>query len=339
MAYKNDNSVQEDVLFKIQDNGYRNQNNRYYQNPNFNGNFNQDVNTEVLFRSGFEDNLEFQEPKKREDVDSLHEEKLFADDKTEVVEELLFDNNGLMEESISFSQPGVLEESVSPIVELNVVEPVKRAEPVLSEEHLTFSEPLRPDLVAEEVLFEEVEEPSSLVGEIDYSQTIVSDELSSLSNVSLNSLDLVDADVKPKYIEKNFAKKLLEADKEILARYDELKNFMLLYKGVKSRVSNDFDSFNIGRTQLIKLGFSTQSLKLFLNLEYDKVETRLKCKDASHKKAYKEVPVFLRIKSPRAMRNAKYLIEQVVKRFELKENPRAVYVDSIKILEEKAKSY
>jgi predicted transport protein len=144
---------------------------------------------------------------------------------------------------------------------------------------------------------------------------------------------------KQAYVEKNFAQKILESDEEILQRYDELKNFILLYKGVKSRVSNDFDSFNMGRTQLFKLGFSTKSLKLYLNLEYDKVETRLKCKDVSSKKAYKEVPVFLRIKSPRAMRNAKYLIEQVAKRFELKENPRAVYVDSIKILKEKAKTY
>jgi hypothetical protein len=39
------------------------------------------------------------------------------------------------------------------------------------------------------------------------------------------------------------------------------------------------------------------------------------------------------------MKNAKYLIEQVATRFELKENPRAVYVDSIKILKEKAKTY
>ena len=39
------------------------------------------------------------------------------------------------------------------------------------------------------------------------------------------------------------------------------------------------------------------------------------------------------------MRNAKYLIEKVVQKHGLKENPKAVYVDSIQILKEKAKTY
>ena len=190
-------------------------------------------------------------------------------------------------------------------------------------------------MVAEEVLFSGEEEPAST--EVDNSQTVVSPELTALGTAS-DDLAVQKAE-KPVYIEKNFAQKFLEADKEILKRYDELKNIILLYKGVKSRVSNDFDSFNMGRTQLFKLGFSTQSLKLYLNLDYSEVEPRLKCKDVSHKKAYAQVPVFLRIKSPRAMRNAKYLIEKVVQKHGLKENPKAVYVDSIQILKEKAKTY
>ena len=39
------------------------------------------------------------------------------------------------------------------------------------------------------------------------------------------------------------------------------------------------------------------------------------------------------------MRNAKYLIDKVVERFNLKENPKAAKVDSIKILKERAKTY
>ncbi len=193
-------------------------------------------------------------------------------------------------------------------------------------ETLDFAEPVMPDLVDEEVLFKD-EEPAV---EVPTAPSVASDELSALATPAVQ---------KPKYIEKNFAKKLLEADYEIIKRYDELKNYILKFKGIKSRVSNDFDSFNMGRTQLFKLGYSTKSLKLFLNLEFDKVETRLKCKDAGHKKAYAEVPVFLRIKSPRAMRNAVYLINQVIEKFAIKEDPKAVYVDSVKILRQKAKVY
>ena len=333
MAFKNENSVQEDILFKPQTSTKGDVDTEVLFDAS-----NSDVNTEVLFKSGFEDNIEFQEPRKREEVDLLFEEQLF-DNKSEILEEALFDNGAITEEPIVFSQAGVQEENVSPIVEFSNLEPVSNEQPTVAEEQLSFSEPMRPVLVNEEVLFDENNEKVTIDSNIDDSHSILSEELSSLAVVSAGDINLSSTATKTEYVEKNFAQKLLEADKEILARYDELKNFMLLYKGVKSRVSNDFDSFNIGRTQLIKLGFSTQSLKLYLNLEYDKVETRLKCKDVSNKKAYKEVPVFLRIKSPRAMRNAKYLIEQVVKRFDLKENPRAVYVDSIKILEEKAKTY
>lgn len=194
-------------------------------------------------------------------------------------------------------------------------------------EPLFFDEPARPDDVGEEPIVRE-EAPAV---EVPKAPTVASDELSALAKPEVQ---------KPKYIEKNFAEKLLHADYDIIKRYDELKNYILKFKGIKSRVSNDFDSFNMGRTQLFKLGYSTKSLKLFLNLDYAKVETRLKCKDAGHKKAYAQVPVFLRIKSPRAMRNAIYLINQVIEKFGIKPDPKApAHIDSVKILRQKAKTY
>lgn len=252
----------------------------------------------------------------------------------EVETEVLFESS----DNDSQSNYGVFEEPLNLSSQAGVFEEELNDGYYIQEENISFKEPVRPESIAEEVLFKPQDEEVTLTADVEDNPTLISDELSSLSDMQDLSLEGATYD-KPAYVEKNFAQKILEADEEILQRYDELKNFILLYKGVKSRVSNDFDSFNMGRTQLFKLGFSTKSLKLYLNLEYDKVETRLKCKDVSSKKAYKEVPVFLRIKSPRAMRNAKYLIEQVAKRFELKENPRAVYVDSIKILKEKAKTY
>ncbi len=182
-------------------------------------------------------------------------------------------------------------------------------------------------------VFENSDFNISSISEIDFNPSIASDELSILQQAQ--------EVIKPKkeYIEKNFAQKLLEADKQILERYDQLKNIILLYKGVKSRISNDFDSFNKGRMQLFKLGFSTKSWKLYLNLDINEVEPRLKCRDVSHKKAYAQVPVFLRIKSERAMKNAKYLIDKVVEKYDLKENPRSIYIDSVEILKQKAKTY
>ena len=300
MAYDN-NFIQEDVLFTKKPEEVK----EVVSTPAVEEFESEDFGSEVLFST----------PKSSEG--GVIEEILFDVDETESpVETLLMENDDVVEESLFGGAPAV--------EELTVVE-----------EDLEFAEPIAPTTISEEQLFTAKEEAP--VQEVDNTQTVLSDELTALAS---DGGDLaVVAVEKPKYIEKNFAQKFIESDEEILKRYDELKNIILKYKGVKSRVSNDFDSFNMGRTQLFKLGFSTQSLKLYLNLDINEVESRLKCKDVSHKKAYAQVPVFLRIKSPRAMRNAKYLINQVAEKFNLKENPKATYVDSIEVLKSKAKSY
>lgn len=301
----NDNQfIQEDVLFPQAKKENSPANNNGIEDIGFEE-FNDDIGAEVLFSSkptysqgGELEDLSFEE-------DIAH------------VEDLLPENDEVVEEALFTGEPSV--EDLSPIEELAPVQ----------DEFVPS--------VNEEVLFGAKEEPVTISNEVESAPTIVSSELTELSE-DAGELDVA-IPKKPVYVEKNFAQKFLEADELILKRYDELKNYILRYKGVKSRVSNDFDSFNMGRTQLFKLGFSTQSLKLYLNLDYSTVESRLKCKDVSHKKAYAQVPVFLRIKSPRAMKNAKYLIEKVVERFNLKENPKATPVDSIEILKQRAKTY
>ena len=69
-----------------------------------------------------------------------------------------------------------------------------------------------------------------------------------------------------------------------------------------------------GISLAFKKVFKKSYLKLYLNLDINEVESRLKCKDVSDRNCYKEVPVLLRIKSERAMRNAKYLIDIVAKK-------------------------
>lgn len=272
-----------------------------------------DVDSEVLFKSGVTEDLEYQEPK--------------ADEALEVQEEKLFSSGEFQSGFEPLAVKGA-----------NLGDDLEGAY-FIQEESITFKEPVRPEFISEEVLFPAVEEESVTV-DVSPAPSIISDELSAFFEDGGNDVVLTSKiSSEDKYVEKNFAKKLLEADYEIIKRYEELKNYILELKEVKSRISNDFDSFNLGRVQLFKLGYSTKSLKLYLNLEFDKVEPRLKCKDVSHKKAYAQVPVFLRIKSPRAVKNAKYLIDEVAKRFNLVKNPKAVHVDAVKILRQKAKVY
>ena len=120
-------------------------------------------------------------------------------------------------------------------------------------------------------------------------------------------------------------------------RYDDLKNFALRYKKLKARISKKFDSINKGRLQFVKLSVAGKTLKLFLNMDIGKVDPKFHCKDVSDKKTYEPVPVLLRIKSGRAVKYAKRLIEQCAAEHGLVENKKFMPVDSIGIIEEMLK--
>ena len=143
------------------------------------------------------------------------------------------------------------------------------------------------------------------------------------------------ADDKPKYIPSpTFAQKMLKADEVLQDRYDELKNYALRFKKLKTRISKKFDSINQGRLHFVKLSVAGKTLKLYLNMDIKDTDPKFHCKDMSDKKTYVTVPVLLRIKSGRAVRYAKMLIDQCAAKHGLKENPKFEEVDAIAMVEE-----
>lgn len=143
------------------------------------------------------------------------------------------------------------------------------------------------------------------------------------------------SDEAPKYIPSpTLAQKMLRADEIIQDRYDELKNYALRFKKLKTRISKKFDSINQGRLQFVKLSVAGKTLKLYLNMDIATTDPKFHCKDMSDKKTYVTVPVLLRIKSGRAMRYAKILIDQCAAQHGLKENPKFMEVDAIGMIEQ-----
>ena len=139
----------------------------------------------------------------------------------------------------------------------------------------------------------------------------------------------------PKYVPSpTFAQKMLRADEIIQDRYDELKNYALRFKKLKTRISKKFDSINQGRLQFVKLSVAGKTLKLYLNMDIETTDPKFHCKDMRDKKTYVTVPVLLRIKSGRAMRYAKILIDQCAAQHGLKENPKFMEVDAIGMVEQ-----
>lgn len=140
---------------------------------------------------------------------------------------------------------------------------------------------------------------------------------------------------KPVYVPSpTFAQKMLRADEVIQDRYDELKNYALRFKKLKTRISKKFDSINMGRLHFVKLSVAGKTLKLYLNMDINETDPKFHCKDVSDKKTYVTVPVLLRIKSGRAVRYAKMLIDQCAAIHGLKENPKFEEVDAIAMVED-----
>lgn len=131
-----------------------------------------------------------------------------------------------------------------------------------------------------------------------------------------------------------FPTKIINADEVIQDRYNELKNYVMRYKKIKSRLSKKFDSVNLGRIQYVKFGLAGRTLKMYFNLNIENVEPKFHAKDVAHKKLYTAVPVMLRIKSGRAVRYAKKMIDQAAEGIPLKLNKKFVETDYIAALEE-----
>ena len=138
-----------------------------------------------------------------------------------------------------------------------------------------------------------------------------------------------DAAKKKRAPAKPFDYKIVTADEITQDRYNELKNFAMQYKKLKSRVSKKFDSLNRGRVQFVKFGLAGRTLKVYLNLNLEDVDPKYHCKDQSFKKPYVQVPVLIRVKSGRAVKYAKKLMAQAAEAIELKQNPKYVPQDYI----------
>lgn len=220
---------------------------------------------------------------------------------------------GIVDEVLVDAQGNIILPGQEPVYEEQPVEQVKE-EPVVEEvqEEPVVEEVAATEEVQEEPVVEEVQEEPEIILPV-----VIPEE-----------------ENKPKVIAKTFAQKMLEADEVLQDRYDELKNYALRFKKLKARISRKFDSINKGRLQFVKLSVAGKTLKLYLNMDIDTIDPKYHCKDVSDKKTYVTVPVLLRIKSGRAVKYAKILIDQCAEFHGLIENKKFEEVDAMALVEE-----
>ncbi len=203
----------------------------------------------------------------------------------------------------------------------------------------TSTEEVTEETMTEETAEGVTEEPAEEVAEEPAAEETV-EEVAAASAEEL-PLDMVEgtegvADVEKKgYVRSpNFAEKMLAASEIIQDRYDELKNYALRFRKLKARISKKFDSINMGRFHFVKLSVAGKTLKLYLNMDISTVDPKFRCVDMSGKKTYVTVPVMLRIKSGRAMKYAKRLIDQCAEQNGMLERRKPFEVDAMQLIEE-----
>ena len=111
---------------------------------------------------------------------------------------------------------------------------------------------------------------------------------------------------------KSFQSKLAQSMGNVQDYYSELKNALLTFKGVKNRLSWNYEAFNKGRVHVAKMDAKSKTLYLYLALDPAQfVDTKYAIVDVSAKRKYATTPTLIKIKGERKFKHALELIEKL----------------------------
>lgn len=111
---------------------------------------------------------------------------------------------------------------------------------------------------------------------------------------------------------KSFESRLVQSQGSVQEYYNAIKNALLAHKGIKNRVSWNYEAFNRGRAHVAKINAKTKTLYLYLALDpAELADTKYGIIDVSSKKKYASVPVLMKIKGERKFKYALELIEKL----------------------------
>jgi len=111
---------------------------------------------------------------------------------------------------------------------------------------------------------------------------------------------------------RSFQSRLAQSQGNVQEYYNAIKNLLLSYKGVKGRVSWNYEAFNRGRAHVAKMNAKTKTLYLYLALNPEELaDSKYGIIDMSSKKKYATVPVLMKIKGERKFKYALELIEKL----------------------------
>lgn len=132
---------------------------------------------------------------------------------------------------------------------------------------------------------------------------------------------LVDKNIlKARYKTVDLETRLRRADESTKIFYSELKNFLLSYEGVKSRVSKKFDTFTIGRFIVAKMAVRGNVINLYLALASESIENKYFAEDVGDSDTYGKTPTLHKVKSKRGCKYGIELIRDIMNELQIQVN-------------------
>ncbi len=108
---------------------------------------------------------------------------------------------------------------------------------------------------------------------------------------------------------KSFTAKIVLGDEELRDRYNEIKNFILSFEGVKARMSWSNETFRYKRQPVAKLAIRGKSITMYVALNPQQFEdSPYNVDDCSGVKRYVDFPSAVKLKGPRVTNFAKTMV-------------------------------
>ena len=221
----------------------------------------------------------------------------------------------------------------TPVVEINVDEPVeeikvvptKVSEPAPVVKAEIVSTP-KAEVVYEEIIEEKIEAVASCDVEIPEVEEIPEPEEQKEEAPILTYLDNEGNGLDIRY-SRSFEANLIQSEDVVKEYYSELKNYIMSFKGVKSRFSWKFETFNKGRNPFFKIKLRGKTILLYCAIDPESIDKTKYRHEAIDNKLFADVPTLLKIKAGLNLRRAKEVVDLVMQNYQMEKNPKAEEVD------------
>ena len=183
-----------------------------------------------------------------------------------------------------------------------------------AEEPVAPVAPVAPEVTEEPVAEEEpvVEEPAPIVVEEPKTAVLV------MGEDGKEATAIIGGETVHIRFRSSFMSRLIQSSENIQDFYTAIKNHVLSYKGIKARSSWNYEAFNKGRVQLVKLNIKGKTLIVNLNLDPQEFNiNKYHFIDCSDKPKFAKVPMMMKVRSARALKYTLELIDEMMKKYEL----------------------